>query len=40
MDYIIKGGLPEDIGLITTDDGNIWYENADETLTQLERTLD
>ena len=40
MDYIIKGGLPEDIGLITTDDGNIWYENADKTLTQLERTLD
>jgi len=40
MDYIIRGGLPEDIGLITTDDGNIWYENADETLTQLERILD
>jgi len=37
MDYILKGGTPEDIGLIRTPDGNMWYKNADESLTQLIR---
>jgi len=37
IDYLIKGGNPENIGLVTTDDGNIWYQNYDGSLTHLTR---
>lgn len=35
LDYILKGGNPEDIGAITMTDGTIWVKNSDDTLTQI-----
>jgi len=35
LDYLIKGGSPEDVGAKTMDDGTIWVLNSDGTYTQL-----
>ena len=35
LDYILKGGNPNDIGATITDDGHIWSQNSDGTITQL-----
>lgn len=35
LDYLIKGGLPEEIGAKELPDGTIWVTNSDGTFTQL-----
>lgn len=35
LDYLIKGGSPEDIGAQVMDDGSIWVINSDGSYTQL-----
>jgi hypothetical protein len=35
LDYVLKGGNPDDIGATITDDGHIWSQNSDGTITQL-----
>lgn len=36
LDYIIKGGNPEDVGASVMEDGTIWVSNSDGTYTQLQ----
>lgn len=35
LDYLIKGGSPEDVGAKQMEDGSIWVLNSDGTYTQL-----
>ena len=35
LDYIRKGGLPEDIGAVLMTDGNYYVQNSDGTYTQI-----
>ena len=37
LDYLIKGGSPEDINVIETNDGKFWSKNSDGSLTELRR---
>lgn len=34
-DYILKGGNPEDIGVVTMPDGTLWNRNSDGSMTKL-----
>lgn len=36
LDYILKGGAPEDVNAKVLDDGTIWTANSDGTYTQLQ----
>ena len=35
LDYVLKGGKPTDVGVIVTDDGNMWSQNSDGSMTLL-----
>lgn len=35
LDYILKGGNPDDVGVQTMDDGTHWVQNWDGTMTKL-----
>lgn len=35
LDYILKGGNPEDVGAITTPDGVVWTRNSNGTISEL-----
>lgn len=35
LDYLLKGGQPEDIGVIVNEDGTYWVRNSDGSLTQI-----
>lgn len=35
MDFILQGGDPESIGVVTTQDGKMWYQNYDGSKTEI-----
>ena len=36
LDYILKGGAPEDVGAIIQPDGTAWVQNSDGSISQLQ----
>ena len=37
LDYILKGGIPEEVGVATMEDGTMWVQNSDGSMSQLIR---
>ena len=37
LDYILKGGIPEEVGVATMEDGTMWVQNSDGSMTELIR---
>lgn len=36
LDYILKGGVPEDVGAVVKPDGTVWIQNSDGSVSQLQ----
>lgn len=36
LDYLLKGGNPEDVGVVQQEDGTYWTQNSDGSYTQLQ----
>lgn len=39
LDYVLKGGKPEDVGIFTQPDGSLWMQNSDGTYKSLDLNL-
>jgi hypothetical protein len=37
LDYVLKGGQPQDVGITTMEDGTMWTQNSDGSFTQIIR---